>query len=123
MFVFPIGSLLKWFGGIPVDRKKTSKMVDYVAGLFNKYDSLFITITPEGTRKLNTHWKKGFYYIALRANVPIALGILDYKKKEGGIGKIFEPSGNFEDDFKMIQDFYRGRGARHPENFNLSVQK
>ncbi len=120
LFFFPLGPFLKWLGGISIDRSRSSNMVDHVAGLFNNYDSLYITITPEGTRKLNPSWKKGFYYIALRAKVPIALGILDYKKKEGGIGKIFIPTGNFEVDFKMVEDFYRGSGARHPEKFNLS---
>ncbi|MBN2173520.1 MAG: 1-acyl-sn-glycerol-3-phosphate acyltransferase [Bacteroidales bacterium] len=120
MFVFPISGLLNWLGGIPVDRSKSTNLVDYIAGLFKIYDHLYITITPEGTRKLNHKWKKGFYYIALKANVPIALGFLDYKKKEVGIGKIFTPSGNFEEEFKMIEDFYKGRGAKFPENFNLS---
>jgi 1-acyl-sn-glycerol-3-phosphate acyltransferase len=120
MFFFPLGPIIKWLGGIPVDRSKSARMVDYVAGLFEQYDTLFITITPEGTRKLNPHWKKGFYYIAQKANVPIALAVLDYKKKEGGVIKVFMPSGDFEKEFNMVQDFYRGRGARFPEKFNLS---
>jgi len=113
------GGLLKWAGGIPVDRKNSTNMVESIAALFDKNKSLVITITPEGTRKYNANWKKGFYYIALRAKVPIALGILDYAKKEGGVGKVFMPSGNFEEDFKMIENFYRGRKGKHPENFNL----
>ncbi len=114
------GPILKWLGGIPIDRSKSTNAVDAVADLFNHYDSLLITITPEGTRKLNPKWKKGFYYIALKANVPIAFGTLDYEKKEGGIGKIFTPTGNFEEDFKIVEDFYRGRKAKYPEKFNLS---
>lgn len=114
------GGLVKWAGGIPVDRKNSANMVETVARMFNHYDSLFITITPEGTRKYSPNWKKGFYYIALKAKVPIALGFLDYAKKEGGVGKIFTPSGNFEEDFKMIEDFYRGMKGRFPENFNLN---
>ncbi len=120
MFVFPIGGLLKKLGGIPVDRGKSTRLVDYVAGLFEKHESLYITITPEGTRRYNPKWKKGFYYIALKAGVPIALGVLDYKKKSGGVEKIFVPSGNFEEDFKMVEEFYKGRGAKYPENFNLT---
>jgi len=120
MFVFPLGPILNWLGAIPVDRGKSAKMVDYIAGLFDQYDSIFFTITPEGTRSLNHRWKKGFYYISLRAGVPVALGFLDYKKKIGGIGKVFTPTGNFDEDFKMIEDFYRGVSARHPEKFNLS---
>lgn len=120
VFVFPYKWLLLKLGGIPVDRKKSSNLVDVVAQLFKQHDSLFITITPEGTRHYAAHWKKGFYYIALKAKVPIAFGILDYKKKEGGIGMIMNPSGDFDADFKIIQDFYRGRGAKHPENYNLN---
>lgn len=120
MFGSVSGPVLKWLGGIPVDRSKSTNAVDAVADLFNNYDSLFMTITPEGTRNLNPEWKKGFYYIALKADVPIALGFLDYKKKEGGIGKILIPSGNIEEDLKIVEDFYRGRIAKHPEKYNLS---
>jgi 1-acyl-sn-glycerol-3-phosphate acyltransferase len=120
VFVFPYKRLLIRLGGIPVDRGKSSNLVEEVAKLFKQHDSLFITITPEGTRHYASHWKKGFYYIALKAKVPIALGILDYKKKEGGIGMIMNPSGDFEADFKFIEDFYRGRGAKHPQNYNLN---
>lgn len=114
-----IGPVLKWMGGIPIDRSKSSNTVDTIADLFNNYDSLFLTITPEGTRKLNTEWKKGFYYIALKAQVPLAFGYLDYPKKEGGIGKLFTPTGDFNKDFKDVEDFYRGHEGKHPERFNL----
>ena len=120
MFVFPIKSLIVKMGGIPVNRSKSNNLVEAVVKLFNQYESLYITITPEGTRKLNPYWKKGFYYIALKAKVPIALGILDYEKKEIGIGKIFKPSGNINEEFGMIEDFYRGNVGKHPELFNLS---
>ena len=113
------GGLLRWAGGIPVDRKNSTNMVEQIARMFSQHKSFYVTITPEGTRKYNANWKKGFYYIALRAQVPIALGFLDYEKKEGGIGKIFMPTGNFEEDFKIIEDFYRGIKGKFPENFNL----
>lgn len=120
MFFWPLGPIVKWLGGIPVDRQKRGNLVEQVANMFDSYDSLYITITPEGTRKLVTTWKKGFYYIALKANVPIAIGILDYKKKEGGVARMIYPTGNFEEDFKVVESCYRGTGARHPEKFNLS---
>jgi hypothetical protein len=50
----------------------------------------------------------------------ILLGYVDYKKKEGGIGKIIHPSGNFEEDLKEVQTFYYNVTARYPEKFNLS---
>jgi 1-acyl-sn-glycerol-3-phosphate acyltransferase len=120
VFFFPVGPILKGLGGIPVDRAQSRNIVDFVVSLFQQYDSLYITITPEGTRHLNPRWKKGFYYIAMKANVPVAMAILDYKKKIGGVEKIFTPTGDFKKDFEMVEDFYRGRSARYPEKFNLS---
>lgn len=118
-FKFPFGGVLKWSGGIPVDRSKNNRMVDQITKLLEAHDSFFIMITPEGTRKANPHWKKGFYHIALGAGVPIAIGYLDYPKKEGGIGKILYPTGNYEEDIKVIKDFYRDKTGRHPEKFKL----
>ncbi len=118
----PLGGLLKRMGGIPVDRSRNNNLVGQVAGLFNKSEVLYVVITPEGTRKLVHNWRKGFYYIALKANVPIALGFMDYGKKEGGIGPVFYPSGDYEADFETIRAFYRTKTARYPEKFNLSPQ-
>lgn len=120
MFFFPLGSLIKGLGGIPVDRSKSGRLVDQVAEQMQKHDSFFMVITPEGTRSLNKNWKKGFYYIATQAEVPIALGFLDFNKKIGGIGKFFTPTGDYLEDFSIIEGFYRGIGAKHPEKFNLS---
>ena len=120
MFFFPLGVLIKWLGGIPVNRSKSGKLVEHIAAYFGQQDAFYLVITPEGTRSLNPNWKKGFYYIAEKANVHIALGYLDYSKKIGGIGTIYKPSGNYDKDFKVIEEFYHDKVARHPEKFNLS---
>jgi len=116
-FRFPFKRLLIHIGGLPVDRGRSTKMIDQVVEQFTKSDSLFIVITPEGTRKPVKHWKKGFYYIASHAKVPIALGYLDYKKKEGGVGKVIFPNGNIESQMKEIREFYNGMTPKHPERF------
>jgi len=118
-FRFPFKHLLLQMGGIPVDRGRSSKMVDQIVDQFNKSESLFIVITPEGTRKPVRQWKKGFYYIANQAQVPIALGYLDYAKKEGGVGKVIFPNGDMESQMKEIKEFYRGMTPKHPERFFL----
>jgi len=78
-----------------------------------------LAITPEATRKRNDDWKKGFYFIALAANVPIVVAALDYKKKEVDYKKILIPSGDVDADMKIIKDCYRDVTARHPERFSL----
>jgi len=120
MFFWPLGPIVKWLGGIPVDRQKKGNLVEQVARMFDAHDSLYIAITPEGTRKLVDTWKKGYYYISLKAKVPIALGFLDYRKKEGGVVKVIYPTGNFEEDTRAIEEVYRGIGAKYPEKYNLS---
>lgn len=120
-FDYPIlRSLLTKLGGIPVDRSRSNNIVNQVSALFNKYETLNIIIAPEGTRKLVHNWKKGFYYIALKAEVPIVLGFLDFKKKELGFGPTLYPTGNFDEDWKFMENFYRGITAKHPERYNLS---
>lgn len=118
-FFFPFGPILKAMGGVPVDREKKSNKVMEVAGLFRKYPDLILAITPEGTRKRNPHWKKGFYYIAQYAKVPIVLAYIDYQKRIGGLGPVFYPSGDYRADMEMIRNFYKDKTARFPGQFAL----
>lgn len=119
-FFFPLGPILKALGGIPVDRSQSQNTVKSITHHFEAAKKFYLVITPEGTRKRVNRWKKGFYFIALTAKVPIILGYLDYKKKEGGLGPVVYPTGDYDKDFIQIEAFYRGKTARHPEKFNLS---
>jgi len=119
---FPMNLVLKFFGVIPIDRNKKNgglsrknSMVDAMVQLFEERDELVIMITPEGTRKYVPRWKTGFYHVAKRANVPIVLGYLDYKKKHAGIGPVVYPGDNIDQDLKTIMDFYRGVTGKYPE--------
>ena len=114
--------MLDRVGGIPVDRKKSGNTVDMVAGLFDNYDRIYIAVTPEGTRKLSKDWKKGFYFIAQKAEVPILLSFIDYKTKTVGMGKPFKVSGDVDKDMELIKEFYSDKTARFPENFSLSAE-
>jgi 1-acyl-sn-glycerol-3-phosphate acyltransferase len=115
LFFFPLGLFLKFLGGVPVNRKKNSNMTEFAVDLFNKSESMYLVFTPEGTRAYNPHWKKGFYYIALKAKVPIYIGYVDYDKKIGGFHSLFEPTGNIENDFEDIKNILSKFKGRHPE--------
>jgi 1-acyl-sn-glycerol-3-phosphate acyltransferase len=121
-FRFPMGFLLRKLGGIPVERDTANSMVDQVIRMFRENEALVIVITPEGTREKVLRWKKGFYIIAQRAGVPIALSFINYGNKTGGMGPVIIPSGDYEKDLETIQDFYRDKIACHPERFNLSAE-
>ena len=55
-----------------VDRSRKTSLVDQMVHNFAKYKNFNLDITPEGTRKANPNWKKGFYFIALKAKVPVS---------------------------------------------------
>ena len=93
LFKFPFGWYFKWMGGKPLDRTGGLNKVDAIAKTFGDYDELRLAIAPEGTRKLVSELKTGFYYIALKANVPILPVAFDFGKKEVSIGKSFFPTG------------------------------
>lgn len=119
-FVGPIGYILKKLGGIPVDRKNSNNVVNDVAHLFRNREELVVIITPEGTRKLQKNWKKGYYYIAEIAKVPVIVAFIDYAKKEGGIAFVFKPTGDYAKDFEPIKALYLTKKAKYPELFSLS---
>ncbi len=121
----PVGWFFRMMGGIGVDRSPKGKdenrlsLVDAMVNLFKEHDQLSVMVQAEGTRSLRTQWKTGFYYIALKAKVPIALGYLDFAKKESGIGKILYPSGDLEKDMLEIMEFYKDIAPKFPEKFAL----
>jgi hypothetical protein len=66
-------------------------------------------------------WKTGFYRIAVDCNIPIALAFLDYKQKQAGFIKMFYPTGNMIEDFKLIESFYSPEMAAKPDNYNPKI--
>jgi len=116
-FFFPFNLLFKALGGVPIDRSKRTSVTEQMVEEFNSRLVFQLAITPEGTRKRASEWKKGFYYIALAAKVPILLGYFDYAKKEVGIKTVFYPTGDADEDIKKIRSYYKGVKGRNPKNF------
>lgn len=106
-FFWPLGPVFQWLGAIPIDRRKSNNMVAQMIATFHRSTEMVLMVPPSGTRKKVLYWKTGFYHIANGAGVPIALGFLDYRLKTGGIGPLFHPAGNLEQDLKTIHKFYR----------------
>nr|WP_205500982.1 lysophospholipid acyltransferase family protein [Rufibacter sp. SYSU D00308] len=113
-FFFPMGALLRSMGAVPVDRKKNNNLVAAMIDIFKTHEEMVMLVTPEGTRKYQPRWKKGFYHTAVGAGVPILLGYLDYAKKEAGIGPTIYPTGDFDADMQKILAFYRTVTPKFP---------
>ena len=119
MFVFPLGPILKMFGGIPVDRSKPKGLVEDISLMFSSKSKLVIAITPEGTRAKTTRWKKGFINIAQAVEVPILIGFIDYKTKQVGILDMMSEKGEINDVMNKYKSFYKNITAKHPDKFTL----
>lgn len=116
-FFWPLGVFFRHIGGIPVWRSKHTRMTDNLADTAIKEEKFRLCVTPEGTRSLNPEWKKGFYYIALKAEIPILLYGLDYNKHLIQCTKTIIPSGDVEQDMKEIKNYFKGFSGKHPELF------
>ncbi|TNF34576.1 MAG: glycerol acyltransferase [Gammaproteobacteria bacterium] len=117
LFRGPMGPVMRWLGGIAIDRSQANGLVGQMVDVYRQSESMIVTIPPEGTRKKVERWKTGFYWIAHEAGVPIVLGFADFGKKEVGFGPVFHTSGDIDRDMPLIQAFYKDKQGRHPELF------
>ena len=118
-FFWPLGPIFKRLGGIPVYREKKTSMTDAMAQTAKQTKEFHLCITPEGTRSKNPEWKKGFYFIGLKATLPILLYGIDYEKCLIQCTKTIIPTGNLEDDMREIKLYFKDFKGKHPENFTI----
>ena len=116
-FFWPFGTMFHKMGGIPVWRSKHTSMTDNLAETATKAKSFKLCITPEGTRSPNPDWKKGFYFIALKAKLPILLYGIDYEKKTINCTEAFIPTGDIEKDMPIIKAYFKNFKGKKPKNF------
>ena len=118
-FFFPLSILFKKLGGIPVYRQKHTSMTDSMAETAKAAREFHLCITPEGTRSPNPDWKKGFYFIAQKAGIPILLYGVDYEKKHIQCTKTIIPTGDLEADMREIKLYFKDFKGKKPENFTI----
>ena len=123
LFNNPLGWFFYYCGGVPVDRKKSTGLVDQMVEACNKSDQFILTIAPEGTRHHVSEWKQGFYHIAKGAGIPIVMAQVDGKHKTVHIGKTFQPTTDMEVDMKSIQDYFAGVVGINPRRKYITLQR
>jgi 1-acyl-sn-glycerol-3-phosphate acyltransferase len=106
-FFWPLGPILRGFGGIAIDRKHAQNVVEDMAALFAQNERLWLAIAPEGTRKKVKEWKSGFWRIAHAANVPILPVYFHYPEKTIGLGPLIHPGDDMDADMAKIREFYK----------------
>jgi len=115
LFWWPLGSILRALGAMPIDRSGAHDTVKHLIETFATQDRLFLALAPEGTRSWKPYWKTGFYQIAKSANVPIVLAFIDYKNKKLGVGITLPDGQTMDQDLRMIREFYAPFTAARPE--------
>ena len=120
LFRGPWGPVMRWLGGIAVDRSQSTNLVSASATAIRAADSaMCLVVPPEGTRSKTRQWKTGFYWIAHEAGVPIVMAYMDYPRKLSGLGPVFQPTGNVDADMAAIKAWYapfKGKNWRQFDN-------
>jgi 1-acyl-sn-glycerol-3-phosphate acyltransferase len=122
LFRFPIGWFFRYCGGVPVDRKKSTGLVEQMVKVSNESEKFILTIAPEGTRHHVQEWKRGFYHIAKSAGIPIVIAVVDGRHKTVRIGQVFHPTEDIEADIKSIQEVFTGVVGIHPRRKYITLQ-
>lgn len=114
-FGWPLGPILKAFGGIAISRKGNLGLVEQAAAALKEADRMMLVVAPSGTRKRTQMWKSGFYWIAREADVRLVCGICDYGAKNAAFGPGIAVTGDIQADMDAIRAAYVGKQGRHPE--------
>jgi 1-acyl-sn-glycerol-3-phosphate acyltransferase len=117
IFRWPFGGLFRALGGIPIRRHERADRVGAMAKEFAERETFALVVPSEATRGWAPHWKSGFYQIARRAEVPIVMGFLDYRRRRGGFGPALRVTGDVKQDMDRIRSFYADKIGMYPEKF------
>ncbi len=116
-FKFPLKYFFRLYGSIPVSENK--EYINEVVDIINKTEKIHIILSPEGQLAKTNHWKKGFYYMAKGANIPITVAYIDYNKKEIGIKGVIRDTSDIKKTMIEVSNLYRNVSAKHPSEFTL----
>lgn len=114
-----LGRILLWAGGLPVDRQRAGDFAAGVAALYAQGGPLVVVIAAEGTRGRTTRWKSGFHRIAALAEVPIAIGYMDYGRRRVGFGPCLPANASLTEQLTTMSEFLADIQPRHPQRFAL----
>jgi len=122
LFFFPMNIIMKKFGSMAVRGVKDKNAIYQVAEILNNTDELHVVISPEGWIRKVTKWNKGFYYMAIKAKVPIIVTSLDYQKKEMEIKGVIYDLDDYANVIKQINTMYKDVTGKVHQNFSLSSE-
>ena len=112
LFWWPMGAVMRWLGGIPVDRRSPQGLVAQLQDTLQRHERFMLVLTPEGTRRRVQEWKSGFYHIAYEAGLPIAPAYFDNVRREVGFFPVVTPTGDATREIAALRARYAGLRRR-----------
>lgn len=109
-----LGRLMRLWGGRPVDRRNASGAVEQLAQMMQSEPWFWLGLSPEGTRRHTDCIRSGFYHLALKLDLPVALAYIDYRNKEIGVTEFAHMSGDQASDLELLRRFYADKVGRFP---------
>ena len=113
LFRPPFGAVLRWMGGIPVDRSRHHGLVDDSVAAFSRMDRRVLALAPQGTRNPVVKFRSGFLHIARGAKVPVMLASLDYAARRVRLGPTITPGADVEAERARLEAHVAGVRGRH----------
>jgi len=116
-FFWPLGSLWKAMGGIPINRNAKIDVVAQIKEFFAGNEKVWLGLTPEGTRSKVKRYKTGYLRIAKGVGVPLFIVGIDSVNKRVVLDKLWEPAGDIETENAAIKSYIEGHYVGiNPEN-------
>jgi len=104
-FFWPLGRLWKRLGGLPIDRGAGISVVEQAKALFDQNNTLWLGLTPEGTRSKVKQYKRGYLHMAKAANVPLFIVGVDGKNKRVVFDRLWAPEGKIKTENEAIKAY------------------
>ena len=117
LFRGPLGPVMRWLGGEPVDRAAPDGVVEGVVARIAASRRYLLALSPEGTRRRIARWRTGFHRIASAAGIPIVPVWLDWSRRVVGIGEPMMPTADRDADIVALRAHYRSEMGRFPERY------
>jgi len=120
LFGWPLfGRCLSALGGVPIDRRSPNGVVhDTIVQMAQARANgqlFWLGLSPEGTRAYQAGWRSGFYRLALGAGTPLAVGTLDYARREIRVQHFIDLSGDVAADYARIRAIVGHAEGHHPQ--------
>src|SRR5581483_7936588 len=117
LFRWPVGPVMRWLGGVPVNRHSPNNVVEQTVDFVRRTDRVVVGLSPEGTRRKLPAWRTGYYFVARGAGVPIVPVALDYSRHRIRIFPVHCPADTVERDMAKLGRLFHARMARYPAQY------